>query len=53
MSQVLFLLIDLNHLVVDFDLNRFGAIDFDLIYKSFFYDFDFNTKLSDQLQHWL
>jgi len=26
----------LNHLVVDFDLNRFGAIDFDLIYKSIF-----------------
>jgi len=24
-------------LVVDFDLNHFGAIDFDLIYKSFFH----------------
>jgi len=23
--------------VVDFDLNRFGAIDFDLICKSFFF----------------
>jgi len=23
--------------VVDFDLNHFGAIDFDLIYKSFFH----------------
>ena len=23
-------------MVVDFDLNHFGAIDFDLIYKSFF-----------------
>jgi len=23
--------------VVDFDLNRVGAIDFDLIYKSFFH----------------
>jgi len=29
--------IDLNHLVVDFYLNRFGAIDFDLMYKSFFH----------------
>ena len=28
---------DLNHLVVDSDLNHFGAIDFDLIYKSFFH----------------
>jgi len=46
----------LNHLVVDFDLNHFGAY-FYLIYKSFFswviYDFDLNKKkLSDQLQHW-
>jgi len=24
-------------LVVDFDLSHFGAIDFDLIYKSFFH----------------
>ena len=56
MSHVLFLLselrfIDLNHLVIDFDLNHFGAIDFpDLIYKSFFswviYDFDLNKKKS-------
>jgi len=41
--------------VVDFDSNHFGAIDFDLIYKSFFswviYDFDLNKKLSDQSQH--
>jgi len=35
--------------VVNFDLNRFGAIDFDLIYKSFLwviYDFDLNKKNS-------
>ena len=36
MSHILLLLIDLNHLVVDFDLNHFGATDFDLIYKSFY-----------------
>ena len=43
-------------MVVDFDFNHFGAIDFDLIYKSFswvIYDFDLNKKLSDQLQHWV
>ena len=35
--------------MVDFDLNHFGATDFDLIYKSFFrvsYDFDLNKKNS-------
>jgi len=37
--------------VIDFDLNHFGTIDLDLIYKSFFVgDLRFK-KLSDQLQH--
>jgi len=34
--------------VVDFDVNHFGAINFDLIYNSFFswviYDFDLNKN---------